>query len=158
MLTRGLLLCLFIGVVAPVSASDLKIVRVFTGWRDAESFKRIAEYFDGKEHTGGEIVLRTHPGQRGGYYFLVRVSNPGAPARAQFQLQLIEAGQPAQHTTVFPAEVKTGTSVFQLGLTGPEWQNAKAQPVAWQVLILSADDGRVLATEKSYLWEKPVGG
>lgn len=144
-------------VLSLAKEGELKIVRIFTGWRDAASFKRISEYFDGKEHTGGETVIRTNPDQRGGYYFLVRVRNPGPAVRAQLQLQLIAEGQPAQQTTVFPAEVKAGSSVFQLGLTGPEWQSAKAQPVAWQLLILSTADGRVLATEKSYLWEKPAG-
>jgi hypothetical protein len=143
---------------SPAKEGELKIVRVFTGWRDAASFKRISEYFDGKENTGGETVVRTHPDQRGGYYFLVRVNNPGPAMRAQFQLQLVAEGQPAQRTTVFPAEVKTGSSVFQLGLTGPEWQDAKTRPVAWQLSIISTGDGRALATEKSYLWEKPADG
>ena len=138
-----------------VVAQDLSIVRTFTGWRDGASFKRISEYFDGKENTGRETVLRTHPEQRTGYYFLVRVANPGAPLPVRFQLQLFEPGAAAARTVAFPAELKSGSEVFQLGLTGPAWQDAKSQPVAWQLQIL-ADDGRVLATEKSYLWEKPA--
>ncbi|MBN8527563.1 MAG: hypothetical protein J0M02_19695 [Planctomycetes bacterium] len=67
-----------------VVAQDLSIVRTFTGWRDGASFKRISEYFDGKENTGRETVLRTHPEQRTGYYFLVRVANPGAPLPVRF--------------------------------------------------------------------------
>ena len=138
-----------------VVAQDLSIVRTFTGWRDGASFKRISEYFDGKENTGRETVLRTHPEQRTGYYFLVRVANSGAPLPVRFQLQLFEPGAAAARTVAFPAKLKSGSEVFQLGLTGPAWQDAKSQPVAWQLQIL-ADDGRVLATEKSYLWEKPA--
>ena len=100
-------------------------------------------------------MLRTNPEQRAGYYFQVRVANPGAARPVQFQLQLIEPGSPTPHTTTFPAALKPGSAFFQLGLTGPAWQNAKSQPVAWQVQVL-ADDGRVLASEKSYLWEKPA--
>lgn len=140
----------------PASAGDLTIVRTITGWRDAASFKRISEYFDGKENTGGGTILRTHPAQRTGYYFLLRVANPGAPLKVQFQLQLIEQGAPAQRTTVFPAELGSGSGVFHLGLTGPEWQDSKSQPIAWQLLVIATDDGRVLASEKSYLWEKPA--
>lgn len=136
--------------------ADPAIVRTFAGWRDGASFKRISEYFDGKENTGRETVLRTHPEQRTGYYFLVRVANPGAPQPVRFQLQLFEPGAAAARTVAFPAGLKSGSEVFQLGLTGPAWQDAKSQPVAWQLQIL-ADDGRVLATEKSYLWEKPAG-
>ncbi len=141
---------------ASAKPGDLTIVRTFTGWRDAASFKRISEYFDGKENTGGQTVLRTHPEQRTGYYFLLRVANPGPPRKVQFQLQLIEPGAPAQRTTVFPAEIGAGSGAFHLGLTGPDWQDAKSQPIAWQVLIIATDDGRVLASERSYLWEKPA--
>ena len=133
----------------------VSIVRVFTGWRDAASFKRISEYFTGRENTGGETVLRTNPEQRAGFYFQIRVANPGAERKVQFQLQLIEPGSPTPHPVNFPAELKPGSRVFDLGLTGPAWQNAKSQPVAWRVQVL-AEDGHVLASEKSYLWEKPA--
>ncbi|MBI2814157.1 MAG: hypothetical protein HYX71_07720 [Opitutae bacterium] len=142
--------------IASASAAELSLVRVFTGWRDGASFKRISEYFNGKENTGDATILRTHPEQRTGYYFLLRVANPGAPLQVQFQLQLIEPGASVQRTTVFPAEIRSGSGVFQLGLTGPEWQDAKSQPVAWQVLVIAPADGRILASEKSYLWEKPA--
>jgi hypothetical protein len=100
-------------------------------------------------------VLRTNPEQRTGFYFLVRVKNPGAARQVTFQLQLIEQGTPTPRPTTFAGELPAGTNVFQLGLTGPDWQDAKSQPVAWHLQILG-DDGRVLATDKSYLWEKPA--
>jgi len=150
-------LCLLLALSAvSVLGAELSIVRTFTGWRDAASFKRISEYFDGKENTGKETVLRTHPEQRTGYYFLVRLANPGAAQQVRFQLQFFAQGASALHTVVLPADLKSGSEVFQLGLTGPEWQDAKSQPVAWHLQVL-ADDGRVLASEKSYLWEKPAG-
>lgn len=141
--------------VASAKEGDPAIVRTITGWRDGASFKRISEYFDGRENTGGATIVRTHPEQRTGYYFLLRVANPGAPLKVQFQLQLIGQGAPAPRTTSFPAEVGSGSGVFHLGLTGPEWQDPKSQPIAWQLLVIATDDGRVLASEKSYLWEKP---
>jgi hypothetical protein len=137
------------------SAGGPTIVRVFTGWRDAASFKHISEYFTGRENTGRETVLRTNPEQRTGFYFQVRVANPGAARPVRFQLLLIEPGSPTPHATSFPADLPSGSTVFQLGLTGPAWQDAKSLPVAWQVQVL-AEDGRVLAFEKSYLWEKPA--
>jgi hypothetical protein len=135
--------------------ADLSIVRVYSGWRDGASFKRIAEYFDGQEHTGGETVLRTQPTQRTGYYFLVRLKNPGAARPVRFQLEFVESGTGSSRTLFFPAELAGGTSVFQLGLTGPEWQSPKMQPMAWHLRVLAAD-GQVLASEESYLWEKPA--
>ena len=155
MSVRSLFLVLGLALAPSLFASDLTIARVYSGWRDGASFKRIAEYFDGKEHTGGETVMRTHPEQRTGYYFLVRLKNAGAARPVRFQLELIEPGNSPSRTLLFPANAASGATVFQLGLTGPEWQNAKLQPMAWQLRVLGPDD-QVLASEKSYLWEKPA--
>jgi len=150
--------CLFLLALAAgvASASDVTIARVFTGWRDAASFKRISEYFDGKEHTGGQLVMRTHPEQRAGYYFLVRLTNPGAPLPVKVNLQVISTTDAKPRTHTFSAELKTGKPVLNLGLTGADWSDAKLDPVAWRLDVVDAD-GRVLVTAKSYLWEKPAG-
>jgi hypothetical protein len=134
---------------------ELTIVHVYSGWRDAASFKRISEYFDGKENTGGEAVLRTHPDQRSGYYFLVRVRNPGAPQKLTARLQVITDANVKPVEFAFSPEVEAGNTVFHLGLTGSDWPNPRATPVAWQ-LDLTDSGGKPLATEKSYLWEKPA--
>lgn len=134
---------------------DLTIVHAFTGWRDAKSFKRISEYFDGQENTGGQILVRTHPDQRAGYYFLVRTANPGAPRAVQLNILLSLPGEPKPKSFTFSTELPAGEAVLNLGLTGADWPDAKTNPVAWKLDVLAAD-GRVLATEKSYLWEKPA--
>ena len=153
-LIRRCLLCLSLAAVS-ASAGELTIARVFTGWRDAASFKRISEYFDGKENTGGQLMLRTHADQRAGYYFLVRTANPGAPLAVKFVLLLILPSEPKPRTFSFAADLRAGETVLNLGLTGADWPDAKTNPVAWKLDVLAAD-GRVLATEKSYLWEKPA--
>ena len=147
-------LLLVVTLTVTASAADLTIVRTFTGWRDAASFKHISEYFNGKENTGKETVLRTHAEERAGDYFLVRVANPGAAVAAQFKVQLIAPTEPKLRNFTFPTELKSGETVLNLGLTGADWPDAKTHPVAWKLDIL-APDGRVLATDKSYLWEKP---
>jgi len=141
-------------LTATASAADVTIVRAFTGWRDAASFKRISEYFDGRENTGGETVLRTHADQRAGYYFLVRTANAGAPVTATVRIEIILPSATATKVFTFPTELKTGSTVLDLGLTGADWPDAKTNPVAWKLELL-AGDGHVLAAEKSYLWEKP---
>jgi hypothetical protein len=151
---RGCLFLLALGA-ASVSAAELTIVRVFTGWRDAASFKRISEYFSGKENTGRETVLRTHADQRAGFYFLVHAANPGAPASVKINVELIPPTDTKPRDFTFATDLKAGDSVLNLGLTGADWPDAKANPVAWKVTIVAAD-GQVLATEKSYLWEKPL--
>jgi hypothetical protein len=156
------LLCLLAvttAVALPLGAAapdgDVTIVRVFGGWRDASTFKYISEYFTGRENTHGEIMLRTQPDHRGGYYLLVRTANPGDPIQVTFKLQLILPTGHKVQEHIFATGLKSGGTVFNLGLTGSDWPNPKANPVAWK-LDLIAPDGRLLATEKSYLWEKPA--
>ena len=151
---RRCLLCLALAA-GSAQAADLTIIRAFTGWRDADSFKRISEYFSGKENSSGQIIVRTHPDQRAGYYFLVRTANPGAPLAVKFSLQLSLPGEPKLRNYSFPADLPAGEAVLNLGLTGADWPDAKTNPVAWKLDILGAD-GRVLTTEKSYLWDKPA--
>lgn len=155
MSARLFITALCLALVPLATAAELTLVRVNSGWRDAASFKRISEYFDGKENTGGEAVLRTHPDQRGGYYFLVRVTNPNAPRPVTARLEIIidAAAQPVVHT--FATDLKPGDTVFHLGLTGPDWPDATTNPVAWKLDLTDAE-GNVLATKKSYLWEKPA--
>jgi hypothetical protein len=149
-----LLLSAVLPATSVAADSGLSVVRVYTGWRDGPSFKRIAEYFDGKEHTGGTIVVRTHPEQRSGYYFLVRTANAGAAATAKINVQLIMPNDTKGRTYSFATEIPTGGALFNLGLTGADWPDVKTNPVAWKLDVVAAD-GHVLATSTSYLWEKP---
>jgi len=141
---------------ATAKEGDVRIVRTFFGWREAASFKRISEYFDGKENTGGEIILRTHPDRRGGYYFLVRVANSGAPVAAHIVLHVVTPDAATPRTFTFTTALPGKEAVFDLGLTGSDWPDPKVHAVAWR-LDVADDTGRTLATGKSYLWDKPVG-
>ncbi|MBS0662010.1 MAG: hypothetical protein JSR48_02010 [Verrucomicrobia bacterium] len=148
-----LLACLFAPLVA--RAGEVDFVRVWTNWRTAESFERISEYFTGRENTGSEVVIRSQPSHREGYYFLARVRNHGAaqPA-AKLVLSVIKPDAPQVRVYTFPAALGTGDTVFDLGLTGPDWPGSKARPVAWKLEAV-ATDGTLLAVYKSFLWEKP---
>jgi hypothetical protein len=138
------------------AAAEVSFVRVWPAWRDNASFDRITEYFTGQENTGSQIVVRTHPDTRAGFYYLVRVANPAAAlGDAKFVLHVILPSSPAMKTYSFPVALPSGQTVFQLGLTGPEWPDSKVHPVAWQLELRSADD-HVLTSAKSFLWEKPA--
>ena len=147
-------LALFLALVVTASAADVKIVRVFSGWRDAASFKRISEYFTGRENSGNEVVVRTRPGERGGYYFLVRTDNRGAATPAKFVFHVVLPDAPEPRTFSFLADLPAGKTVFNLGVTGADWPDAQIDAVAWKLDVLTAA-GEPLAVEKSYLWEKP---
>ncbi len=160
-LLRRLLTCLLCAALSSVALAKeqqppLAIKRVYTGWRDAASFKRISEYFDGKENTHGEAVLRTHAEERAGFYFLVRVQNPGPARTVRAMLHVITSANSRPTAYPFTTELKADSdTVFNLGLTGVDWTDPKGHPVAWKLDLTDAD-GQPLATEKSYLWEKPA--
>lgn len=150
------LLSVFAATLVSAGAAEIEFVRVWPGWRDAESFERISEYFDGRENTGGEVVLQTHADQRAGFYFLVRVTNAGsAKPDAHFVLQVILPSNPEPRSLTFPADVPARSKVFELGLTGPDWPSPDVHPVAWKLELRSAED-QVLASAQSFLWEKPA--
>lgn len=150
-----LFLLSFLAAVS-VSASDLKIVRVFTGWRSAASFRSIREYFGGKENDGDARVLRSHPTERAGYYWLVRLKGRHPPiVGAKFELQVISPASPETKTYLFPADIPSGGCLFQIGLTGADWPGARALPDAWHLSLL-APDGKTLLARESYLWEMPA--
>ena len=154
---RFVLLCLLATLgVTGAPAADVEFTRVWPGWREGQSFERIREFFSGTEYSGKQIILRSHPEERGGFYFLTRVKNSGANvSAAKFSLQIIAANDPLPKTFSFPATLPAGTTVFNLGLTGPDWTERKTPPVAWK-LELVRDDGQVIASEKSFLWELPA--
>ena len=142
---------------ASARAADATFVRIWPGWREAASFDRISEYFGGGENHGSHTVLRTHAETRAGYYFLVCLKNSAAPGTtAKFFLRVITPASPEPKEFSFPATLAPRETVFQLGLTGPDWPGGrKSQPVAWRLDLLAAD-GRVLATQQSFLWAKPA--
>lgn len=147
---------LFATALAPARAAGVEFVRVWPGWRDTDSFRRISEYFTGKENTGREVVVRTHAEVRDGFYFLARIKNPAAALPgAKFVLHLITPDKPETKLYTFPAAVPAGETVFQLGLTGADWPGPKVHPVAWKLELLSAD-GQPVASSQSFLWEKPA--
>lgn len=148
---------IFLGLVSATRAADAEFLRLWPQWRDAASFERIGEYLGRPENHEREIVLRTHAETRAGFYFLVRVKHAAALSGAKFVLHVIRPDAPAVVDFTFPAtDAPAGETVFQLGLTGADWPGGqKTQPVAWKLELLGADQ-RVLAEQKSFLWEKPA--
>ena len=147
---------LFATALAPARAAGVEFVRVWPGWRNADSFRRVSEYFSGKENTGGQVIVRTRPDSRDGFYFLARIKNSTTPlAGAKFVLSLIGPERPETRVYTFPVAVPACETVYQLGLTGADWLGPKIHPVAWKLELVTADD-KPVATEHSFLWEKPA--
>jgi hypothetical protein len=148
---------LAISLCLSARAADVEFVRVWPGWQDADSFRRISEYFTGVENTGGIIIRRSQPDIRSGFYFLVRVKHPRvALTGARFVLHFIAPYAPEPQEKAFTVDAPPGEHVFDLGLTGGDWTGRHAHLVAWKLELLSAD-GLSLASAESFLWSKPAG-
>ena len=147
-------LVLFFASALVAVATDFKIVRVWPSYRAAESFDRISEYFGGGENSARRTVLRTQSSDRTGYYFLVRLVNPGeVQPGCSWQLQVILPTSAQPRSFAFATGIPAGNNVFELGLTGADWPNAKTEPVAWKLVLQSAD-GRELVSQQSFLWDQ----
>jgi hypothetical protein len=140
-------------LAASVAAHATEITRVWSEWRTDESFVRLSELFGGSENSGSEIYLRSKPGTRDGLYFLVRLADASA-IDGTFELSVIKPGAIEPAVFKFPASVKSGSSVFQLGLTGGEWTDVETDPVAWRIALVDASGTEVVAKE-SFLWSPP---
>ena len=152
---RPFLLLFLLALTPTLHAADLKLVRVWPGYRTADSFSRISEYFSGKENTGDQAIVRSQGANRAGFYFLVRTETAAAVAGARVEVQVLLPGVEKPRTFTFPADVPAGSHVTLAGLTGPDWPGEKTQPVAWHLAVL-APDGTVLASEQSFLWSLPT--
>lgn len=152
---RRLFLAALLALAPALCAADLRLVRVWPEWRAAESFARISEFFDGKENTGNQTVLRSQTKERAGYYFLIRTETQAAIAGARVEVQVLLSGTAEPKKFSFAADLPAGSHVTLAGLTGPDWPSEKTAPAAWRVAVLAAD-GTVLAQEKSFLWSDPA--
>jgi len=151
---RLLLLLCVAGATSAAPAPEFALVRVWPGWKEAEDFTRLREYFGAPPDSGARRVLRTATDQRAGFYFLVRTRGP-AVAEATLELAILRPDAPEPFSHRFPVALRAGEDVVELGLTGEAWPGGKrAQPVAWRLRVLGAG-GRVLAEERSFLWVEP---
>ncbi len=145
---------LALSLASAALAADVKFKRVWPQWYEADSFQSLYEDRTGTELTGKWIVVRSQPVDRAGLYFLTRVENSGASIPgAIFVLHVIAPESTDTRTYSFPQDVPAGSRLFQIGLTGKDWTKPRVQPVAWELELRSAD-GSLLASKKSFLWEK----
>lgn len=150
-----LLTPLLLVLSAPLLSAQVNIVRVWPEYREAKSFKRIAEYFGGGESSRGQTIIRSRPDERGGYYFLTRLKAGEPQPGAILVVQAIRPGTNEPEVHFFPADLDKGSRAYLLGLTGEDWPAGAQAPLAWQVRVLGAD-GSELAREQSFLWEQPA--
>lgn len=156
---RPTVLALAALVLAPLfapaaSAAEVKLVRVWPEYRSGASFVRISEYFGGKEKAP-ELLVRSQPNSREGYYFLARFKSTEALPGSIVVLEYVLPGEEAERVQFFPVDLPRGSRAVLAGLTGADWPGAKVAPTAWRLRLLGPA-GTELAREQSFLWSLPA--
>ena len=147
------LAAMVLAVPALVSATEVELVRVWPEYRAASSFTRIAEYFGGKEKAP-ELVVRTRPESRDGYYFLARFDSSKPLPGSILALEYVLPGEDQPRVQFFSVDVPKGSRAVLAGLTGADWPGAKTEPTAWRLRLLGPA-GTEVAREQSFLWSLP---
>ena len=127
-------------------------------WQEADDYRRISEYFTGKENQGGDMVLRTDGGVRQGLYFRVGLPvGQRIPKHARVRVEYLRSDIPQvlSEEFVLPLAKRGGLfSEVRFGLTGRAWPSQSLRLVAWKI-TLRDEAGRPLAQMQSYLWGLP---
>lgn len=137
-------------------AADVEFLHVWPQWHNADTFERIGSYFGRADNDGRDTILRTEPGEKAGLYFLARVKSAVPLAGAKLTLEIIRPDSPDPKAYSFPVNIGAQNHLYQLGLTGADWPGGRAvHPVAWKLSLVDRE-GRPVATQQSFLWEKPA--
>ena len=147
------LAAMVLAVPAFSSAAEVNLVRVWPEYRTGSSFVRIAEYFGGKE-SAPELVVRTRPESRDGYYFLARFKSSKALPGSIIALEYFLPGEDQARVQFFPVDVPRGSRAVLAGLTGQDWPGVEVEPTAWRLRLLGPA-GTEVARQQSFLWSLP---
>lgn len=139
---------------------------VHTHWQPAQDFKRISEYFTGREEAGEDVVVRTDAAERFGMYFRIGLPlNTTFPPGSVLLVDYIRGDSPAVRTRSFelPPLSYWPFAELRVGLTGKDWpgkagkskeQDEKLRLVAWRLTLKDAQ-GTTLFRQHSFLWKLP---
>ena len=119
-------------------------------------FKRIPEYFTGREYTGWKIYCRSNPQVRSGFYFVVKVGGKKIqlPVSSHWIVDWVTSADPTVKTQKIsiPDLRIFGKEVF-VGLTGDDWYDRSLKPLAWRLELIDGQ-GATLGSDQSFLWSK----
>jgi len=123
--------------------------------RTAADAARASDVLGAKEDHGADVVLRTDPAARGGYYYYVKLAD-APPAEARLILQVVRTEKTVAERYEFPVRLRPGFPFgeYVIGLTGKQAGEPGWRPLAWRVSVVDAQ-GKVLAAKHSFLWGTP---
>lgn len=121
-----------------------------------KDFKRIPEYFTGREFSGWKVYCRSNPHVRDGFYFVVKVGGKklNLPISTHWIVDWVTSADPMVKTqkVSIPNLKLFGKEVF-VGLTGDHWTDRSLKPLAWRLRLID-DQGTALGSSQSFLWSK----
>lgn len=140
----------------PLRAAEIEPApaRVSAAYRDAEQFYRISEFFTGRENTGRDVIRRSQPEERAGYYFTARLPRYRYPEEVAeaIRLEVILPGDVEPTLFTFPlGPQRRRNPLILVGLTGEDWPDPHRLPLAWRISFADAE-GTIFAQAKSFLW------
>ena len=122
----------------------------------ARDFKRIPEFFSGQEFEGWKVYCRSDQKSREGFYFVVKLDGPSQKLStdAHWILEWVSSLDPVAKSIEIPIENSKifGKEVF-IGLTGDDWSDKSAQPLAWCLSLMDGQE-KVIVKKQSFLWSK----
>ncbi|MEM9158223.1 MAG: hypothetical protein AAGB46_04170 [Verrucomicrobiota bacterium] len=133
-----------------LAAAGQAIELVSASHRDADSFKRISEFFSGDENPGRYTLLRTDANSRDGFYLSLKLTKEERASIKSIRLHYVEPASLAEETLDLAINGAAKSRIL-VGLTGSLWQSADTFPLAWKVEALDAN-GQVLTHQQSFLW------
>lgn len=126
------------------------------GYFKTADFKRIPEFFTGREYSGSKVYCRSDPLSREGFYFIVKVSasRDELSNNAHWKLDWISPKNLESQSIDIPIDNPDifGKEVF-IGLTGEDWTDSSVRPLAWRLSLLNSEKG-IIAESQSFLWSK----
>ena len=130
-----------------------QLERVSFKFFNSDQLTRLPEFFSGKEYSGSRIFCRTNP-ERAGLYFSFSLDEKLSklPLNTKIILSIIREGR--KRVEIFPFKmpnIRNGKKSIFLGLTGKDWADGNANPVAWKIEIQNLNV-EILFYKQSFLW------
>ena len=132
----------------------MAIKQVYHEYKEANDFRRISQYFDGKENRGKRFIARTQPNAYGGYYFVIRLNDrvSNLPQESQVKLAVIlpQQPEPKVYKLTVPQNESRSCEIYA-GITGSDWADPLQTPIAWRIMVYD-NQKKLLAEQHSFLW------
>jgi hypothetical protein len=148
---KRLLACLTCLVLTASLCAQVEIQRVWPGYRTADSFTSLREYWGGEPSPATQRALRSQADQRDGYYWLLRTDSAEPLTGVTVRLKVTRAGDTTSERHEFTTDLPADSHALHVGLTGSDWSGQDEVPIAWRLTLLDSA-GQTLATTQSYLW------